>query len=381
MSFREIAFGSDGQNKWSDVSERILKSFGSRRNRTSRGDLGYYRKTRSATQVGEQAISSGDQSVAVGAYAYAAEDGATSVGVYSRAAGRRSTLIGNQSTAGGAGSTHVGEGGNTSGINATTVGQAAFNSGEASTLVGQDSVISGSRTTLVGQGATSDHDDCVLLGVGAQSNDDSQFVIGSSQSPIDAVVLGNGYTNAAPLALVLFRLTQASGANVAAPVFQMAPGLSTGTGLPGEIQVFGSGIGSSGSTAQSEYKRVLINGSRADLTSAVAKQVLSLSMANNTMMGGTIFYTIECSDGADYQSASGVVTFTAVNDSGVTTGGATQDHERSTVTAGSLSSAWAFSAGTIRVTATTAGLGAVTIFRISYSVFNHGSGDVASSHV
>jgi len=143
----------------------------------------------------------------------------------------------------------------------------------------------------------------------------------------------------------------ASATNKAGGDLVVQGGVSTGTGTPARVISKGSVKAPAGNADQSFVKRQIQNCTK-DLTDGSATNLFEVALAAGQMCGGIIRYSIEASDGTEYQVDSGTVAFSAVNKAASYT----------TPTPVSAGSVQALSAGTLALTwATTSGADKVTI--------------------
>lgn len=148
----------------------------------------------------------------------------------------------------------------------------------------------------------------------------------------------------------------------------------TGTGSLGKF-VFKAPVSgtSSGSTAHAVVIRLALNGSVTGMTSGVASTLATATMASGSMAGGAINYTVEASNGTDFQATSGRVCFAIRNKAGTTTGTASIiGTEVTSCSIGTLANAFSVtSSGQIQITPTVIGITATTL-RVTYSIENFG---------
>jgi hypothetical protein len=109
------------------------------------------------------------------------------------------------------------------------------------------------------------------------------------------------------------------------------------------------------------------------ITNASATSIFDVLIASGSMIGGGFVYQVHVSDGTDYQSLSGLVTYSAVNKAGTITGTITEatGNQAKTVSAGTLTLAWTIVAGTNKVTIKlqpTTSLTATTPFNVRVSL-------------
>ena len=89
-------------------------------------------------------------------------------------------------------------------------------------------------------------------------------------------------------------------------------------------------------------------GGQVTLTDGVATTVVTIELPTTTRCGGTITYTIEASDGTDFQSLSGQVRYAAVNKAGVYTTQITEEVVQAAVQSAvsTLTDTWTITTGT-----------------------------------
>ena len=136
-----------------------------------------------------------------------------------------------------------------------------------------------------------------------------------------------------------------SGATDKAPgALLLATGLGTGNAVPALVRLQGGGASATaGTTDQTLVDRYLANGFKV-LTDAAATDILSCTLASGSAIGGVIHYTIEVTDGTDFQSETGYVFYSAVNKAGAVTRTITEAADsQQAVSAGTLTTTWAIS--------------------------------------
>lgn len=106
-----------------------------------------------------------------------------------------------------------------------------------------------------------------------------------------------------------------------------------------------------------------------------ATSLFEVALAAGTMAGGTIFATIEATDGTDHQAFTQVITWSVVNKAGVYTKTVTVDtaNDAKAVSTGTLTATWAFLDGTNKVTmqVTPAGSLTETTYRVRTTILNN----------
>lgn len=88
------------------------------------------------------------------------------------------------------------------------------------------------------------------------------------------------------------------------------------------------------------------------ITNASATSLFDVLCPASALVGGAFFYQVHVSDGTDYQSLSGMVTYAAANKAGTITAVITEvtGNQAKAVSAGTLTLAWTITAGTNKVT-------------------------------
>jgi hypothetical protein len=111
------------------------------------------------------------------------------------------------------------------------------------------------------------------------------------------------------------------------------------------------------------------------IANAAATSLFTLACPAGAMVGGSLDYIIQATDGTDYQALQGFVTFSAVNKAGTITATITEvaGNQGKAVSAGTLTVAWTIVAGTnlvtIKVQPTTSLTITVTPFTVTYSIY------------
>jgi hypothetical protein len=106
-----------------------------------------------------------------------------------------------------------------------------------------------------------------------------------------------------------------------------------------------------------------------------ATSLFELAVASGAMSGGWAFYMVEASDGTDYQTMAGMITFSAVNKAGTVTStapGYATGNDCKSVSSGTLTLAWTATAGTLKTTIKlqpTGSLTETTPYRVSLMIF------------
>lgn len=119
--------------------------------------------------------------------------------------------------------------------------------------------------------------------------------------------------------------------------------------------------------------RFIPNSAAKTIVDGSATSLFEVAIASGAMNGGVLFYTVEASDGTDFQALTGMVTFSGVNKAGtVTSTNATEvsANQNKSVSSGTLTLAWTSTAGTLKYTVKVQPTGSLTetIYRITYTV-------------
>ncbi len=153
---------------------------------------------------------------------------------------------------------------------------------------------------------------------------------------------------------------------------------STGTAAGGNIvEQTTFSAKSTSNAANTLVKRRIVNAKGKVLTSGAAASLVDITLPTLAMAGGCIRATVVCTNGTDMQSYSQVVTFASVNKGGVFTSTITADagNDSKAVSAGTLTTAWALTAGTnkvtIQLTATTSLTPSTNAFLVYYQIENN----------
>jgi hypothetical protein len=118
--------------------------------------------------------------------------------------------------------------------------------------------------------------------------------------------------------------------------------------------------------------RALFNSVPKTIVDGSATSLFDVACAANTVCGGTILYTVTASDGTDFQALTGMVTYAAVNKATAITLTITEAtaNQAKAVSAGTLTLAWTFVAGTAKGTVKLQPTGSLTetLYTVTYTV-------------
>lgn len=161
----------------------------------------------------------------------------------------------------------------------------------------------------------------------------------------------------------------------------LATGLGTGNAVPALVRLQGdTASATSGTTDHTTIDRQIANAFKV-LTDNSAITVVNATIANNSSIGGVIDYTIEVTDGTDYQAETGSVLYAAANKAGVVTTTITEVNTQQNLTGGStLASTWAASAANptaISVNANSSLVPSTGYPRITFNIRNFGQQAIA----
>jgi hypothetical protein len=161
-----------------------------------------------------------------------------------------------------------------------------------------------------------------------------------------------------------------AGTNINAGTSSLTTANGTGTGQVGKFAVSCDAAGGvSGTTNHTTVLRFIVNGSVQTLTSGSASTIVTTGIPSNSYAGGQILYTVECTNGTDYQCTSGMMAYAFVNKAGTITGTASLIGSEVTIaSSGTLTNAFtATAAGLVRITPTSSLT--PTLLRVTYSIF------------
>lgn len=164
-----------------------------------------------------------------------------------------------------------------------------------------------------------------------------------------------------------------SATNVNASTITITNSKGLGTGQVGKIFLQADASGTaSGSTLHTSVNRLIINGSVTGLTSGSASTIATATLSSGSMSGGYIAYSVESTDGTNYQCTSGTVAFAITNKAGTISGTATVvGSEVSNSTSGTLTDTFSVtSGGLIQITPVVTVITPTTL-RITYTLFSH----------
>lgn len=169
----------------------------------------------------------------------------------------------------------------------------------------------------------------------------------------------------------------ASATDKAAGNLLLYPGVSTGTGN-GCVRVGRSDrAGSTGTADNAQYDAIVVMPPKY-LTDGSAVDVIDISLANNSFTSGHFLYNLEATDGTDYQTESGIMSWSAVSKGSVITStightAAASGLEVGAVSTGTLADTWAITAGTGKITITLNANSSLTsaVVRVIGTIFNH----------
>lgn len=132
----------------------------------------------------------------------------------------------------------------------------------------------------------------------------------------------------------------------------LATGLSTGTGIANARIQVPSRATSTGTADNTLTDRLVVTGAKT-LTDNSAIALVNIGIAAGQMAGGTITYTIEATNGTDFQARSGIVAFTGVNKAGTMTCGiGALGTSVVSASSGTLAETWTNATGTALCTPT-----------------------------
>jgi hypothetical protein len=188
--------------------------------------------------------------------------------------------------------------------------------------------------------------------------------------------------NGAAVAQTLKAHDGITGTDIAGANITLAGGRGTGAGAGGNVILQAAPALATGTTAQTLQTREVFVAKAKALTAANATAFVIIAIPSGGMVGGTVEYSIQASDGTDHQSRSGILVFTAVNKADTETctlgrsdGGTTVDNttDNVAVSSGTLTNTFTCAGATnsIELRANAASSLTETTLQIVYSVRLH----------
>jgi len=292
-------------------------------------------------------------------------------------------VFGAGSTVSAAESTVVGNGSSSSSQGGTVVGYLCSTTSNFSVVVGRTSSVTATNTIAIGTNVTVSNAGSIVLGRNASDTAANQFVVGGPTLQggyITDVYIGNGPVHATPQNIV-YHGTGGTGTNIAGARVIIAAGISTGSAVPAKVHLQSGALGgSSGTTAQTLVDR-LVSGASKVLTNNSAIAIVNCTEANGSTIGGKITYTVEVTDGTDFQVYSGIYVFNGTNKAGTQSNTITlEGTEVQNKTAGTLAVTFAISnanPAVISVNANSSLTPSAGYPRITYSIENLGQQAIA----
>jgi hypothetical protein len=161
----------------------------------------------------------------------------------------------------------------------------------------------------------------------------------------------------------------------------LKPGISTGTGGSNlRLQTYTRAL-STGTSDNTTTDRIIVTSPKS-LTNNSASTILSLTLAAGSTIGGCLRYTIEVTNGTDYQVETGEVFISGYNKAGAFGVTATKANAQQNVSSGTLATTWAISSATpavVSINANSSLTPSTGYPRITYTYENYGQQAVAVS--
>jgi hypothetical protein len=119
--------------------------------------------------------------------------------------------------------------------------------------------------------------------------------------------------------------------------------------------------------------RIVLNATAKTIVDGSATSLFDVACASGAICGGKIDYSVLASDGTDFQSLTGIVTYAAVNKAATLTLTITEvaANQAKAVSSGTLTLAWTFVTGTAKGTVKLTPTGSLTetVYTIVYTVY------------
>jgi hypothetical protein len=152
----------------------------------------------------------------------------------------------------------------------------------------------------------------------------------------------------------------------------LVPGLSTGTGGANvKIQTMTRAL-STGTSDNTATDRIIVTSPKS-IADGSATTLVSLTIAAGSTIGGILQYTIEVTDGTDYQVETGQVFVSGYNKGGVFGVTATEANSQQNLSSGTLTTTWAISSANpavVSINADTSLVASTGYPRITYTYKN-----------
>lgn len=164
--------------------------------------------------------------------------------------------------------------------------------------------------------------------------------------------------------------------NKAGGALILAPGLSTGTG-GSMVRIQGTTIATSSGTSDNSLVDRLVVTSPKVLTDGTATSLFNIALPSSTMCSGSLLFSIEATDGTDYQTRGGEMHFSAANKGGIFTTGTshTPSNDATAISAGTLIPTWGMASTTdvitLQLNADTSLTSSTGFPRIIYTIFSN----------
>lgn len=316
------------------------------------------------------------------------------LGYQALAGGNNSTIVGASATDGGFGAcVIIGQGSSCTGGGASVVVGQAATSGGSGVAVGAGAscggpgngvaVGNGASTSIagsiaIGESASDGGFVAMTFGTGTTATGNNQFLAGNSGGggtrAITDVYIGNGVSAATPVNTT-YHATNGLGIGITGGSLILAGGVAGDAPTSGGAIKIQTAQGGNGTAL---VNRTIVNPTPKALTTATPVGLISINVPTGTMTGGQIRYTVRATDGTDYQAVSGIIYWTAVNQTGTAQADASANIFSSTLTTGTLTTAAdtnvVTNTVTVRVTATSSLT--TTIFDIQYQAENNSTQDI-----
>lgn len=142
--------------------------------------------------------------------------------------------------------------------NQTGVGASCTVSGASASAFGKSATAGATYALALGVSTNASFDYSIAMGGTAATTATNQLVIGGTSATITDSYIGNGVTNASPVATAI-NATGGTGANVSGAALTIAGGICTGNATGGQIAFKTSPTGTAGSSQNALVTRMVIN--------------------------------------------------------------------------------------------------------------------------
>jgi hypothetical protein len=283
-----------------------------------------------AIAIGKCANATGLNSIAIGSVTQASGSSSLSLGTGADASGVDSIAIGDHAVASDFYAIAIGVTSTASAIGSLAVGTGAGALAQNSIAFGFGAGTSGTGSIVIGQGASNNGTDSVVIGRNAQSFAPNQLIAGGELAGLSDVWFGQGNSvglNSGTVAAYSIHGEEDIRADKAGGDVKIAGGRATGTGRGGAVRLQTSTTGTTSTTKQNLFDRVVVP-ARKSLTNNTTTELFRIGIPNPSSVAFEVKIGLSITDGTNVASYSATANVAATHDgagylSTITTTGAT----------------------------------------------------------